>query len=83
MSDMPAVFIILIFVLAFGVVVTVFKTLLKRNSTASAGVRTVANSPSALAPETVQLKQLSELHASGILSDEEFAAKKAAILKRI
>lgn len=30
-----------------------------------------------------KLKKLGELHASGILTDEEFAAKKAELLKEI
>jgi hypothetical protein len=30
-----------------------------------------------------QLKQLADLHAAGILTDEEFAAKKADLLDRV
>jgi hypothetical protein len=30
-----------------------------------------------------QLKQLAELHAAGVVSDEEFAAKKAELLRRM
>jgi len=37
--------------------------------------------PAAPAPDpTQQLKELGELHASGVLTDEEFAAQKAKIL---
>jgi Short C-terminal domain len=37
--------------------------------------------PAPEAPDTLsQLKQLGELHASGVLTDEEFAAQKAKIL---
>jgi hypothetical protein len=92
MSDVPAVFVILIFVLAFGAIVTVVKAFMKRNpSPVSAGAKTVVASPGTIpretqhpvSNETEQLKQVGELHASGILTDEEFAAKKAEILKRI
>lgn len=50
---------------------------------ATAEVRTVATGPAPAHHETEQLKQLGELHASGILTDEEFAAKKAELLKRM
>ncbi|MDQ6933912.1 MAG: SHOCT domain-containing protein [Actinomycetota bacterium] len=30
-----------------------------------------------------QLKQLAELHAAGVVSDEEFATKKAELLGRL
>jgi hypothetical protein len=30
-----------------------------------------------------QLRQLSELHAAGLLTDEEFAAKRAAVIDRL
>lgn len=37
--------------------------------------------PAAIQPETlVLLKQLGELHAAGVLTDEEFAAQKARLL---
>ena len=37
--------------------------------------------PAAPAPDPIaQLKQLGELHAQGVLTDEEFAAQKAKIL---
>jgi hypothetical protein len=37
--------------------------------------------PAAAAPDPIaQLKELGELHASGVLTDEEFAAQKAKIL---
>lgn len=37
--------------------------------------------PPAAAPDPIaQLKELGELHASGVLTDEEFAAQKAKIL---
>jgi len=36
--------------------------------------------PAAGADLTAQLQQLAELHASGVLSDEEFAAAKAKLL---
>jgi hypothetical protein len=37
--------------------------------------------PPAAAPDPIaQLKDLAELHASGVLTDEEFAAQKARIL---
>lgn len=43
-----------------------------------------APAPAAPAPaesgEVAELKQLAELHAQGILTDEEFAAKKAQVL---
>jgi hypothetical protein len=47
--------------------------------------QTYAEPPQAAAPapqsdSIAQLKQLGELHASGILTDEEFAAQKAKIL---
>jgi hypothetical protein len=37
--------------------------------------------PSKLRP-AAQLKQLAELHQAGIVTDEEFAAKKAALMER-
>jgi Short C-terminal domain len=41
-----------------------------------------APAPAAAAPDdtTSQLKQLADLHSQGILTDEEFSAKKAQIL---
>lgn len=39
--------------------------------------------PSAGADITDQLKKLGELHATGVLTDEEFQAKKADLLKRL
>lgn len=40
-----------------------------------------APAPAAAAPDQLgQLKELGELHASGVLTDEEFAAQKAKIL---
>ena len=40
-----------------------------------------APAPAAAAPDQLgQLKELGELHASGVLPDEEFAAQKAKIL---
>lgn len=37
--------------------------------------------PAAAAPDPIaQLKELGELHAAGVLTDEEFAAQKAKIL---
>ena len=40
-----------------------------------------APAPAAAAPDQLgQLKELRELHASGVLTDEEFAAQKAKIL---
>jgi len=40
-----------------------------------------APAPAAAAPDPIaQLKELGELHAQGILTDEEFAAQKAKIL---
>lgn len=40
-----------------------------------------APAPAPAAPDlTTQLEQLAQLHAQGILTDEEFAAKKAQIL---
>ena len=40
-----------------------------------------ASAPAAAAPDQLgQLKELGELHASGVLTDEEFAAQKAKIL---
>jgi hypothetical protein len=40
-----------------------------------------APAPAPAAPDPIeQLKQLGELHASGVLTDEEFAAQKAKIL---
>lgn len=40
-----------------------------------------AEAPSAPVDDTTaQLQQLAELHAQGVLTDEEFAAKKAQIL---
>jgi hypothetical protein len=50
---------------------------------ATAAARTVASDPAPNHHETEQLKQLGELHASGILTDEEYAAKKAELLKRM
>jgi Short C-terminal domain len=40
------------------------------------------SAPSAAAPDAPidQLKELGELHASGVLTDEEFAAQKAKLL---
>jgi hypothetical protein len=40
------------------------------------------SAPSATAPAAPidQLKELGELHASGVLTDEEFAAQKAKLL---
>jgi len=35
------------------------------------------------APATQQLKELGELRSAGVLTDEEFEAKKAALLERI
>jgi len=41
----------------------------------------VAAAPPAAAPDPIaQLKELGELHQSGVLTDEEFAAQKAKIL---
>jgi hypothetical protein len=40
-----------------------------------------AAAPAAAAPDPIeQLKQLGELHAQGVLTDEEFAAQKAKLL---
>jgi len=40
-----------------------------------------APAPAPAAPDPIaQLKELGELHASGVLTDEEFAAQKAKIL---
>jgi len=39
-----------------------------------------APAPSAAPDPIAQLKELGELHASGVLTDEEFAAQKAKIL---
>ena len=40
-----------------------------------------ASAPAPAAPDPIaQLKELGELHASGVLTDEEFAAQKAKIL---
>lgn len=40
-----------------------------------------APAPAAAAPDQLgQLKELGELHASGVLTDEEFAAQKSKIL---
>jgi hypothetical protein len=40
-----------------------------------------ASAPAPAAPDPIeQLKELGELHAQGILTDEEFAAQKAKIL---
>jgi hypothetical protein len=40
-----------------------------------------AAAPAAAAPDPIaQLKELGELHQSGVLTDEEFAAQKAKIL---
>lgn len=40
-----------------------------------------APEPSGLSPEAIaQLKSIAELHASGVLTDEEFATQKARIL---
>lgn len=39
-----------------------------------------APAPAAPSGEVAELQQLAELHAQGILTDEEFAAKKAQIL---
>ena len=41
-----------------------------------------ANPPSAPDPAG-QLKKLADLHDSGLLTDEEFAAKRAAIVDRL
>lgn len=43
----------------------------------------IAASASAAPDPTDQLAKLAELHAAGVLTDEEFAAKKAEILARI
>ena len=41
-----------------------------------------ANPPSAADPAE-QLKKLADLHQSGLLTDEEFAAKRAAIVDKL
>src|SRR5688500_12946429 len=47
------------------------------------GAEAVHAAPPPPAPDPIaQLKDLAELHASGVLTDEEFAARKAKILNR-
>lgn len=43
-------------------------------------VQNVEAPPAAAEDDVAQLEQLADLHAKGILTDEEFAAKKAQIL---
>lgn len=50
-------------------------------ASAPAPVAAPAPAPTGLQPETIQLlTQLGELHAAGVLTDEEFAAQKARLL---
>lgn len=54
-----------------------------RTSTGGAVAAPAAGAPASTTDPMVQLKQLGELRDAGILSDEEFAAKKAEILARL
>ena len=51
------------------------------DSVAGAARRTAASAPAPNIPE--QLKQLAELRESGVISPEEFEAKKAQLLERM
>ena len=51
-----------------------------RPSTNSRRPRSRAPAAPAASSETDELKQIADLHTQGILTDEEFAAKKAQIL---
>ena len=52
----------------------------KQRRTAARGVRAGARASAGSPSDMDQLQQLAELHASGALTDEEFAAAKAKIL---
>lgn len=53
----------------------------QRNAPAEAAAPAAPAAPAAAPDDDVaQLEQLADLHAKGILTDEEFAAKKAQIL---
>lgn len=55
-----------------------------RNRLATRGVPQPAAAPQAAAPDTLaQLKQLGELRDAGVLTTEEFEAKKAELLERL
>lgn len=55
-----------------------------RNRLATRGVRHTDAAPQAAPPDVLaQLKQLGELHEAGVLTSEEFEAKKAELLKRL
>ncbi len=43
----------------------------------------VPEAPTPVADPAEQLKQLADLHASGLLTDEEFEAKRAALVDRL
>lgn len=51
--------------------------------TASAPPPAPADQPAAPTDDSEQLRKLADLHAAGILTDEEFATKKAEILNRM
>jgi Bacterial PH domain/Short C-terminal domain len=55
-----------------------------RNRLATRGVRLTDAAPQTAPPDVLaQLKQLGELHEAGVLTSEEFEAKKAELLKRL